>query len=330
MNYNINGTIYKTMPLGRAKNIAGKKFGRLTPIERVQVPEGLYAKSTYWVARCDCGNLIVTTTSSLGTGNTRSCGCLHQETARKLNYKDLTGRTFGRLTVIEQADGVSTNGSTMWRCACECGNENVTNASSLRQGLTKSCGCLANINSVKAKVNNLIGTKHHHWTVLELVEYRPNSESIYLCECVCGEQEKLRRRQLHEKKSCGCRRRGKYSHNWNPHLSEEERKLDRYTYVSGLKDWAKEIYRRAHYRCQVCGDEPRDIVAHHLNSYRGHEDEATDLDNGTCVCRHCHNSFHREYGNGYNTKEQFYEYARSKGVCMIGENVRRRNKTNTR
>lgn len=330
MNYNINGTIYKTMPLGRAKNIAGKKFGRLTPIERVQVPEGLYAKSTYWVARCDCGNLIATTTSSLGTGNTRSCGCLHQETARKLHYRDMTGERSGRLTVLKRVEGVAASGSTNWLCRCECGKETVQSASEIRQGIVRSCGCLANINSVKTKVNSVVGTTHHHWTVLELIEYRPNSDSIYLCECVCGLKLELRRRQLYDKKSCGCRKRGKYSWSWNSELTDEERENDRYTNVQGLKTWAKEIYKKGHYRCQICGDKPRGIIAHHLNSYTGHEEQATDLDNGVSICHTHHHEFHKEYGNGYNTKEQFYEYARSKGVCMIAEGVREGDPTVTR
>lgn len=321
MNYNINGIIYNAVPVGRAKNIIGKKTGRLTIVDRIEVPEGLTPRTAYWMAECECGGLNYMSTATFINGHTQSCGCLHRETARALNYKDLTGKVFGKLTVIEQTDDVYMNGSTMWRCQCECGKEITTNANSLRQGKSKSCGCLARINATKTRVNNLIGTKHHHWTVLELVEYRPNSESIYLCECVCGEQEKLRRVQLHEKKSCGCRRRGKYNPAWNPDLTEEERKQDRYTYIPGVKTWVKEVYRRDHYTCQLCGDNPRNIVAHHLNSFKGHEDQVVDLDNGITLCEPCHYDFHGEYGYGYNTKEQFYEYAKEREVPLIGKSI---------
>lgn len=54
---------------------------------------------------------------------------------------DLTGRRFGRLTVEFQAPSVK--GRTRWACVCECGNRTTTDASRLKQGHTKSCGCLA-------------------------------------------------------------------------------------------------------------------------------------------------------------------------------------------
>ena len=203
MNYNINGTIYKTMPLGRAKNIAGKKFGRLTPIERVQVPEGLYAKSTYWVCKCECDGLIVTTTGSLTRGSTRSCGCLHQESARSLNFIDITGKKFSRLTAIKQTGETATSGSTIWLCRCECGKEITTEAGRLRQGLTESCGCLAGERRSITLANEVVGKKHNHFTVLKLIQHVYEGQSIYLCQCVCGEKIKLKRNQLRWKKSCG-------------------------------------------------------------------------------------------------------------------------------
>lgn len=54
--------------------------------------------------------------------------------------EDLTGRIFGRLTVIERCD-YSMCG-TIWRCRCACGNEAEVKATRLRAGTTKSCGCL--------------------------------------------------------------------------------------------------------------------------------------------------------------------------------------------
>lgn len=54
---------------------------------------------------------------------------------------DIKGMTFGRLTVIEQR-GVASNRSRMWACLCACGSEVVVIGSSLKNGNTKSCGCL--------------------------------------------------------------------------------------------------------------------------------------------------------------------------------------------
>ena len=55
-------------------------------------------------------------------------------------FIDLTGKKFGRLTVIERAKNKGK--STMWLCKCDCGNETIVNGSSLKKDLTKSCGCL--------------------------------------------------------------------------------------------------------------------------------------------------------------------------------------------
>lgn len=52
---------------------------------------------------------------------------------------DLAGNQYGRLEVVELAP--KRGGRTMWKCRCVCGSELDVNASSLRRGLTKSCGC---------------------------------------------------------------------------------------------------------------------------------------------------------------------------------------------
>lgn len=54
---------------------------------------------------------------------------------------DLTGRKFGMLTVSEWA-GRDNRGTYLWRCNCECGNSSVVVVTSLKSGLTRSCGCL--------------------------------------------------------------------------------------------------------------------------------------------------------------------------------------------
>lgn len=60
--------------------------------------------------------------------------------------KDLTGQTFGRLTVIRRMENyVRANGApcSQWLCKCECGNLVPVIIGSLTSGNTKSCGCLS-------------------------------------------------------------------------------------------------------------------------------------------------------------------------------------------
>jgi hypothetical protein len=54
--------------------------------------------------------------------------------------KDLTGMTFGRLTVIERA-GRDKQGNAQWLCRCDCGNEKILRSRHLLCGVTTSCGC---------------------------------------------------------------------------------------------------------------------------------------------------------------------------------------------
>jgi hypothetical protein len=49
--------------------------------------------------------------------------------------EDLTGRKFGRLTVIGLGNG-------RWECRCDCGNACFTDSFKLTRGQKKSCGCL--------------------------------------------------------------------------------------------------------------------------------------------------------------------------------------------
>lgn len=57
--------------------------------------------------------------------------------------KDLTGQTFGLLTVARRAPNYisKTGQEAVWHCHCECGNELDVRAGQLRSGHTKSCGC---------------------------------------------------------------------------------------------------------------------------------------------------------------------------------------------
>lgn len=60
----------------------------------------------------------------------------------KKPYKDLTGKKFGRLTVLSLVDDESgANVPTRYMCQCDCGNETIARAYNLKSGNTKSCGC---------------------------------------------------------------------------------------------------------------------------------------------------------------------------------------------
>ena len=69
---------------------------------------------------------------------------------------DLTGKTFGRLTVRGKAPRTY---QTMWDCVCSCGTRSVTvSGINLRTGHTASCGCLrTELRPTYAKNRNFTG-----------------------------------------------------------------------------------------------------------------------------------------------------------------------------
>jgi hypothetical protein len=54
---------------------------------------------------------------------------------------DLTGQQFSRWAVVERAENTNL-GSARWLCQCSCGNRVVVVGVNLRNGRSKSCGCL--------------------------------------------------------------------------------------------------------------------------------------------------------------------------------------------
>ena len=67
-------------------DIVGKRYGRLIVQKYSHISKG----HRYWKCVCDCGNTITTISTNLINGNTKSCGCLQKELARKklTKYED--------------------------------------------------------------------------------------------------------------------------------------------------------------------------------------------------------------------------------------------------
>ncbi len=53
---------------------------------------------------------------------------------------DLSGRKFGRLTVLQKSG--TTFGAALWLCQCDCGMPTLVRSYDLRRGHIRSCGCL--------------------------------------------------------------------------------------------------------------------------------------------------------------------------------------------
>lgn len=83
------------------------------------------------------------------------------------SFIDLTNLKVGRLTAISKA-GKSKTGRILWKCKCSCGNIKIVHGESLRNGNTKSCGCL-HIESNKKLFTTHGGYRypeHHIWSAM--------------------------------------------------------------------------------------------------------------------------------------------------------------------
>ena len=73
------------------------------------------------------------------------------------SFIDLTGKQFGKLTVINRA-GTDHCKHVIWNCICDCGNKKILRSNNLRSHHQQSCGCeTSNILSKLSK-------KHGHNT----------------------------------------------------------------------------------------------------------------------------------------------------------------------
>ncbi len=196
----------KKIPIGRAEDLTGRKIGKLTVLYRTenrQSPNGTIF--SMWQCRCDCGNETTVSAMHLKSGSIISCGC-------KRKSEDLTGRVFGRLTVLHEAKPDGNDGKyepKRWHCRCECGNEKDIMAGNLINGSTKSCGC---IRYKPRKTDDLTGQRFGRLTVVGRGEdYTfPNGRKLARWECICdcGNTVSVLRQSLLAGKthSCGCRR----------------------------------------------------------------------------------------------------------------------------
>jgi hypothetical protein len=113
-------------------NIENLIFDKLIVVKKENYEEFPNAK-TKWVCRCECGNEIIASFSSLTKRGLDSCGCDRKE--------DLIGKKFGKL-IVREYYGKGKSDQNLWICDCSCGREITTSGDCLRSGGTKSCGCL--------------------------------------------------------------------------------------------------------------------------------------------------------------------------------------------
>lgn len=112
------------------------------------------------------------------------------------------------------------------------------------------------------------------------------------------------------RKKCGIVKLGIKNPNYNPNLTDEEReKMYKDKRDDEYKFWRRKVYERDLFTCQITGEKSRgNIVAHHLDGYDWCKEKRFDISNGITLRIDIHKLFHKIYGYGGNTREQFKEF----------------------
>lgn len=91
-------------------------------------------------------------------------------------FIDLSEQKFCKLTVLE-FDGRRKNQS-FWKCLCDCGKTSIVNGGKLKNGHTKSCGCLLNeTRGQSSKKHGMSHTPEHNvWLGMQARCYNENND----------------------------------------------------------------------------------------------------------------------------------------------------------
>lgn len=129
-------------------------------------------------------------------------------------FQDLTGRVFGRLTVLCRDE--NRKNKVYWLCRCfhDDGTfvDVVCQGDALRSGNTKSCGCIVLQQAVRvgaARLKNYPGQIYGGLTLTGRAEPAPSGGTRWWCSCVCepNNPQKIAVSQTdleRGKDQCGC------------------------------------------------------------------------------------------------------------------------------
>ena len=132
--------------MSRCIDLTDNKYGRLTVLHKDNKRKS--NNGSYWICKCNCGNIKSIKSSSLRRGEIQSCGCLRNEkvaqSKKQQSEEEMIGKRFGKLIVQKRSERKGPGGELYWLCQCDCGNTIEVRGHSLKrkdENRTVSCGC---------------------------------------------------------------------------------------------------------------------------------------------------------------------------------------------
>lgn len=157
-------------------SLVGQRFGKLTVVE--QAPSNEWGQRR-WLCRCECGGTRLATTAYLNSGRATDCGCGKSP--------DLTGKVFGRLTVLGRSDQRGSRGARttpLWECRCTCGEITYKATDTLTNpdiSMCSSCAAAFAVTQARAGAGYTEGTQLSKiQNIKEKSDNRSGTRGVYL------------------------------------------------------------------------------------------------------------------------------------------------------
>ena len=205
----------------------------------------------------------------------------------------LVGHKFNRLEVKE-FDHTNKHGDTYWKCLCDCGKERIVCAGNLKNGHTKSCGCIRITKThTKRKTCEVCG-----------IEMDGSYGSGRFCSascrgkytCVFTHTDDSNKRRAEKVREFNLKR-GKLTGNHLAGVRRGVRKRfgkDPDQLPSSLSELASQTRRKVlawlKVGCSRCGWNVSVCDLHHIHGRK--IDGANSDDNLSCLCPNCHRMAH--------------------------------------
>jgi len=197
-----------TDEFSRFNKYVGRTFNKLTILSILRDRDAI--GRILCKCKCHCNDTSESECTipikSVISGSVKSCGCLRIEKLRNAIKCDMIGKTFGRLTVISEDPNRDKTGNIRYVCRCSCPEHTMLTISgpNLRNGYTKSCGCLQK-EARHRHALDITGRKYGHLIALYPTDKRCGSSIVWRCRCeYCGNECEIPLNRLtNGQQSCG-------------------------------------------------------------------------------------------------------------------------------
>ena len=152
--------------MGTKIDMTGQVINKLTVLS--MSTKRTASGSIKWVCKCECGNICEVDGTRLRNGLAKSCGCESKkalEKGRGLNFKDLSGKTFGKLKVLKRIEDkiYKDRSFVQYECECQCGRHIKVISDNLKSGNTQSCGLCKENSHGNIKIDEILTKANIHF-----------------------------------------------------------------------------------------------------------------------------------------------------------------------